>query len=621
LPDFLGRATFVKKQIIMKLKTLLPGAITAIVLCTTFAYAQLPVLEKSYDISRKAKNGYLGGIVTDPEKQTFDMVFVLRSSTKKKVKREIYTYDKDLNLVNTVKDEQEIEQMKKKYKWFNFKGDSYVSHSLSASANLTGKLVFRKKEITWKYLWLTGGYNKSVKQLEKVKATNEGSGEKDFFRGGSYEVKPDSTVLVIAGRQEKKNDLAGSMMHYDILSCDNQVNIKTLGKIEFEHPNIPIYSAALDDDNSELDNDDYPRDWVTVFAPQSGGGGVDKGLVDPNKNNYTYVRMNTQGEIIEKFNFQSPSNGWRVLGAYDHDGSVFLYGSANNKDADKYINQIFKTVMVPTTSADDDEKEGSSSGNSIKGGLSLLTGSADLGVTQSKIDEVLDQLKYTNFQIGKISNGKFDFLSCPNIADFEKLQAKPDGQKKFAEFDGKSFVINGISFSKSGDVFVNGQDFKKIKKGRSYKGVYMFQFDPTGTLKQNYGVILDQSKTSGFFNNSPLTSDMIPSKSFIQESGDGKSLYWMMRMAKSIHKETHTTYGFGSNTETTTWSPLYNMEYGSISIVDGKLSDFKFLGESEKKKFYLFPNVSETRLANYSLFFSETEKGDKILISRIDLTK
>jgi hypothetical protein len=377
----------------------------------------------------------------------------------------------------------------------------------------------------------------------------------------------------------------------------------------------------LDDDNSELDNDDYPRDWVTVFAPQSGGSGIDKGLADPNKNNYTYVRMNTQGEIIEKFSFQSPSNGWRVLGAYDHDGSVFLYGSANNKDADKYINQIFKTTMVPTTSADDDEKEGSSSGNSIKGGLSLLTGSADLGVTQSKIDEVLDQLKYTNFQIGKISNGKFDFLTCPNIADFEKLQSKPDGQKKFAEFDGKSFVINGISFSKSGDVFVNGQDFKKIKKGRSYKGVYMFQFDPAGTLKHNYGVILDQSKTSGFFNSSPLTSDMIPSKSFIQESGDGKSLYWMMRMAKSIHKETHTTYGFGSNTETTTWTPLYNMEYGSINIADGQLSDFKFLGESEKKKFYLFPNVSETRLANYSLFFSETEKGDKILVSRIDLTK
>ncbi|RWY49246.1 hypothetical protein [Mucilaginibacter gilvus] len=609
----------------MKLKHVLPGIVLGMMLLSSAAYAQLPVLEKSYDISRKAKNGYLGGVEVNAGKETFDMVFVLRSSTKKMVKREIYTYDKELNLINTEKDEQPIEQMKKKYKWFNFKGDSYVSHSLSASANLTGKLVFRKKEITWKYLWLTGSYNKSVKQLEKAKATNEGSGEKYFFRGGAYEVKPDSTVLVMAGRQEKKNDLAGSMMHYDILSCDNQVNIKTVGTVEFKYPNIPVYSAALEDDNSELDNDDYPRDWVMVFAPNSSGGGVDKDVIDPDKNNYTYIRLNTQGEVLEKFNFKSPSNGWRVLGAYDHDGSVFVYGSANNKDQDKYVNQVYKTVMVPTTSADDDEKEAASSGSgglgALKSGFSMLSGSADFGITQGKIDEIMDAMKYTNFQIGKISNGKFDFLSCPTIEDFEKLQAKPSDQKKFAEFDGKSFVINGISFSKSGDVFVNGQDFKKIKKGRSYKGVYMFQFDPTGNLKRNYGVFLDQSKTSGFFNKSPLTSDMIPSKSFIQESGDGKSLYWMMRMAKSIHKESHTTFGFSSNTETTTWSPLYNMEYGSINIADGQLSEFKFLGESEKKSFYLFPNTNETRLGNYSLFFSETEKGDKILLSRVDLTK
>ena len=138
--------------------------------------AQLPVLEKSFDISRKSKNGYLGGVETNPAKQTLDMIYVLKSSNKRTVKREIYTFDKDLKLINTVKDEQDIDQMKKKYKWFNFKGDSYISHSLSASANLTGKLVFRKKEITWKYLWLTGNYNKNIKQLDKVKATTE-----DFF--------------------------------------------------------------------------------------------------------------------------------------------------------------------------------------------------------------------------------------------------------------------------------------------------------------------------------------------------------------------------------------------------------------------------------------------------------
>lgn len=596
-----------------------------LILLSASAYGQLPVLEKSYDISRKAKNGYLGGVTVDDAKKTFDMVFVLKSGDNK-IKREIYSFDQELNLINTLKDEETIEKMRAKYKWFNFKGEKRVTHNLSASANLTQKLVFRKKEITWRYLWLTGNYNKSVKQLEKVKPTTDNS-EQYVFRGGSYEVKSDSTVLVIAGKQEKKNDLVNSMLHYAILSCDNNVNIKTVGNIDFQYANAPIYSAPLEDDDSEVDNDDSPRDWVIIFAPQ-GGSGLDK-VADPKTTDYTYIRLNTQGQIIEKFNFESPTNGWRVLGAYNHEGSVFLYGSANNKDAgSKYINQLYKGPMVPTTSASEDEQETASSGSksafgSLSSGFSALAGTADLGVTQSKIDLILDELKYTNFQIGKITNGKFDFLSAPKIEDFANKQAKPDQQKKFAEFDGKTFVINGISFSRSGDLFINGQDYKKGKNGkRNYKGVYMFQFSPNGELKRNYGVFLDQSKTSGFFNSSPLTSDNVASKSYLQESQDGKNLYWMMRMAKSIHKESHSTsVGFNTINTLTTWEPLYSMEYGSINIADNRLSDFKTLGDSEKKQFYLFSNTNSTRLGNYSLFFSETEKGDKILLSRVDLSK
>ncbi len=596
--------------------------------------AQLPILEKNFDISRKSKNGYLGGIETDLTKQTLDMIFVLKSG-KKSVKREIYTFDKDLKLLNTVKDEQDIEQMRKKYKWFNFKGDSYQTNSLSASANLTGKLVFRKKQITWKYLWLTGSYNKNIKQLDKVKATSENS-EKYLFRGGSYEVESDSTVLVLAGKQEKKNDLLGSMMHYDVLSCDNQINIKTVSSLDFQYPNAPVFSAALEDDNPELDNDDFPRDWILIFAPQ-GGAGFSK-FADPKPTNYTYVRVNSKGQLVEKFNFNSPSNGWRVLGAYEREGSVFLYGSATTKDpGSKYINQVYKTTMVATTSADTDEKQTANAPKSglgglggglgaLKGGLSVLNGSMDFGVTQDQIDDTMDELKYTNFQVGKISNGKFDFLSSPSIDDFDSKKAKPSDQKRYVEFDGKRFVINGISFSSSGDVFINGQDFKKITSGknkgeRSYKGVYMFQFDPAGNLKKNYGVTLDQKSKSGLFNNAPLTSDMYPSKSFIQQSADGKNLYWMMRMVSSIHEEKHTTYGYYSDMVTTTWEPLYGMQYGSINVADGQLSEFKHLGESERKNYYLFKKTDSAKMGPYTFVFSETVKGDKILISRLDLAK
>ena len=63
------------------------------------ASAQVPILEKTYDVSRKAKNGYLAHIETNDSKGTIDMIYVLSSTTKHKIKYEIYTYDKDLNLI------------------------------------------------------------------------------------------------------------------------------------------------------------------------------------------------------------------------------------------------------------------------------------------------------------------------------------------------------------------------------------------------------------------------------------------------------------------------------------------------------------------------------------------
>ncbi len=594
-----------------------------LMLSVTILQAQMTLLEKSYDIDRKARKGYLGGVEVDAEKGTFDMIFVLSSTTARKVKREIFTYDKDLNLINTQKDEQDIQVMKTKYKWFNFKGDTYTSNSLTASATAFGKLVFRKKEISWYYLWLNGSYAKKVKMLEKVVPKSE-SGQKYLFRGGAYEVEADTSVIVLAGIQEKKNDYIGSMQHYEIISCDNQVNIKTVDKIDFQYPNVPIYSAPLTDDQTDLANDDFPRDLIVVFAPSFAG----KKISDPKPTNLTYVRISPQGNIVEKFNFESPTNGWRILGTYEREGSVFLYGSAILKSPEsKYINQVYSknSQLCATTSADASEKE---EGSATHGGPGVMgmgmamagafSGSEDLGVTQEAIDEGLDQLKYTNFQIGRITNGKFDFISAPNVEEFVKKQAKPEGQKKFVKFDGKRFVVNGISFTKSGDIYVSGQDFANNKdKVRLYKGVYMFRFNPQGTLMTNYGVFLDQKKTAGFFNKSPLTSDMIQAKSSLVESGDGKSLYWLMHMVKSIHKET----SYGWSTTTTRWEPLFNIEYGTINTATGAASDFKLLGEDEKRNFYLFDRTNSAKMGNYQLFFSETEKGDKILISRMDLSK
>jgi hypothetical protein len=583
------------------------------------ASAQVPILEKSYDVSRKAKNGYLAHIETNETKGTIDMIYVLSSTTKRKIKYEIYTYDKDLNLINTVQEEEFIDKVKTRWSWFNFKGDSFVTKSLTASSDLMGKLVFRKKQTTGTWLWLTGTYYRNIKQLEKVKPKSEDNMK--YFYTSAYEIERDSSVLVIAGKPEKKTH--NETMKFDIMSCDNEVNITTVDKIEFPYPQKIVFSAPLQDDLANVSNDDLPRDWVVLFAPS----GLYNKESDPKPTNYTYIRISTKGKVIEKFNFNSPSNGWRVLGAYEKDQSVFLYGSAITKNPTKdYSNDVFKNLqMVATTSASASEKEEeNNSGSGVLGGVSGISsmGSRDNGATQEDVDIPLDELKYTNIQIGKITNSKFDFLSSPDIEEFEKKQAKPAGQKKFITFDGKKFEINGINFSSTGDIFISGQDFTNSKKGRIYKGVYMFQFEANGNLKRNYGVKLDQSAKSSFFNKSPLTSDMYIAHNSILESSDKKSLYWLIQEVKSIREESSSSFASLSTVNVkTSWTPLFQYEYGNINIADGELSEFKGFGNSEKKEFYLFPNTGSYQMDHYLFFFSETMRGDEILLSRMDLSK
>lgn len=596
-------------------------AISFLMFVSNETFAQTAVLEKSYDISRKAKNGYLGGIDINKEKETLDMVYILSSTTKRKIKYEIYTYDKNLNLINTVKEEEFVEKARSRWSWFNFKGDTFVTNSLSAGTDMLGKLVFRKKQTKGTWIWLTGTYYRNIKQLEKVKPKTE-SGLKYSYTS-AYEIERDSSILVIAGKPEKKTH--NEMLNFDIINCDNEVNINVVDKVNFQYPQKIIFSAPLQDENENVNNDDLPRDWIVVFAPS----GLYKKEADPKPTNYTYIRISTQGKVVEKFNFDSPSNGWRILGAYEKNNAVFVYGSAITKNPTKeYTNDIYKNLnMVATTSASAEEKaEANNVGQGLLGGVSAIaaigSGSIDMGQTQDAIDLPLDELKYTNMQIGKITNGKFEFLTSPGIEEFEAKRAKPIGQKKFIPFDGKKFVINGIAFTASGDLFINGQDFTNSKKGRIYKGIYMFQFDSKGDLKRNYGVKLDQSSKAGFFNNSPLTSDMYKSNSTVIESSDSKFLFWLIKDVKSIREETQTSMiSLSTNMKTTTWTPLYQYEYGNIKISDGELSDFKGFGESQKREFYLIPNTGSYQINNYLFFFSETISGNKILLTRIDLSK
>jgi hypothetical protein len=577
-------------------------------------FAQKMMLEKDYEISRKAKRGYLGN-VEKQENGNFDMIFILPSS-KSKIKTEIYHFDKDATLLNIEKDEIEIEKARKKWKWFNYKGDYFLANNISVSANMAGDFVLRKKRITASYNWWTGQYVRKVKLLDKVKPKND-NGKKYKFYGGAYEVERDSTILAMAvNTSDPKDKMFGS---YDLLKSDNDLNVQVLEKIEFPYSMTCVYSQPLKDDLSEsVENDDLPRDWILIYAPTD----VIRKNTAPDPHAFEYLRITPEGKIAERVKFTAPTVGWRIIDVYEKENSVLVYGMGSGKES-KYINEIFKTGCVATTSNDaaDQNQANTSSGGTFGGFAKMgaaFSGKDEIGITQEKIDDQLDLLKYNSFVFCILRDGKAGSKLTEIDEVNEKASCPPD-MKKPLKFDGNMFTVRNVDFLSDKSIVLSIQDFKKSKAGNVFKGMYLLHFTEKGELIKNYTVTVDQKNKKGFFNHSPLTADMIPTMSSVYESSDKTKLNWIMNIVKAIEKESNSSsdYFSGTTTTVTTYSPLYSIEYGSIDMKAQKASDFKTLGEDEKRKYYLYPSHNVLATNDYLYFFSETTTGDKMLISRL----
>ncbi len=577
-------------------------------------FTQKMMLEKDYEISRKAKRGYLGN-VEEKENGNFDMIYILPSS-KRKIKTEIYHYDKEADLLGVDKDEIEIERARKKWKWFNYKGDYFLTNNISVSANFTGDFVLRKKRITASYNWWTGQYERKVKLLDKVKPKNE-SGKKYKFYGGAYEVERDSTILAMAiNASDPKEKMFGS---YELLKSDNELNVQVMAKIEFPYSMTCIYSQPLKDDLSEtVENDDMPRDWILIYAPTN----VIRKNTAPDPHEFEYIRISPEGKVVERVKFNAPTVGWRIIDTYEKENSVLIYGMGSGKES-KYINEIFKSGCVATTSnnSEDQAVANTASGGSFSGFAKMgntFSGKDEVGTTQETIDAQMDLLKYNSFVFCRLRDGKAG-SKLTEIDEVNEKATSPPDMKKPLKFDGNMFTVRNVDFLSDNSIVLSIQDFKKSKKGNIYKGMYLLHFTEKGELIKNYTVTVDQKNKKGFFNNSPLTADMMPTKSAVYESADKTKLNWIMNIVKAIEKQSSssTDYWSGTTTTVTTYTPLYSIEYGSIDLKSQKASDFKTLGEDEKRKYYLYPSNNVLSAKDYLYFFSETTSGDKMLISRL----
>jgi hypothetical protein len=575
----------------------------------TIVAQNLEVLEKVHDISKSSRKGYLGDVTPNHKNNTFEVVYVLPSAFPTKVKTETYTFDHDLNLINTLKEEEEWQLQRKKFKWLTFRGEENQYDITSISTNFKSELVLRQKEVKQKWNWFHGFYQNHVNILEKVEAKDE-NGNKYLFLGGIYENYFTEKSLLFAYSKSTKNKLGESVgaNKFDILSASSDLSLEKVDEVSFNGIYRPVYSRLLSYSTFNDDSEYYePRDWITIFAAADVKGTTNK------PTDYVYVRVTSEGKVKEKVEFSGPTNTWRFLEIIEQNGRVMLVGTAlepKNK-AQYYTEALGNTLSL--TSMTTEEQQLSANNNKGKGAAKLLLGSKAADAlaagqnlsraenvipTQEAIEQGLEYMDYDYFVVGLIENGQYETAS---YTAFKENESKVVGKK---------FKIDNVLIEKDGSINMTCQEFEANQ--RIYGKTYLFKYDTLGALIANFAVeITQKDKTQKYFNTAGLRSDNYPTKNIIYQSKDGSKTYWLMKKIKDI-RDGNMDYQA---------QPLFSVQYCTIDNAALTISENKDLGDNLEDAFFLYDRNSYIELNDNLIMLSENKKGDKVLVSRFDLGK
>lgn len=430
--------------------------------------------EATHEISKKANKGFLYEPKIDEANNQMSLTYVTKS-TNRKVKFETYNFDLNFNFLGMKESEEGVEKIKG---YRVDKGDEWEMNAVSVERNFMGTLVLRRKLIKKKWNWFWGGYDIKIEQKEKIKPKSD-DGNK-FYYLTHAEQNENGSVIIVAGEKGDRNDPMRQYKRIHILRYDTDLNQLADKVIEFEYPQM---IAAINTDDADEDAETDP-DVAVLFAPM-GGKGMGK-VQNPNAGDYTYVRVSALAEVKERISIAS--NHGIFDGSFVTVGNdMVIYGPANENKTD-YLN----------------EKP------------------AD------------DKFKAKNFQIVRISGGKVSFITSTPISDFEKKAQVPPGQKRSPDYTGRKFRVADIIETGNGDLLFSGQNYTtpgglgRRGAGTEYTDIVMLHFDNRGNLKAQYGVRREENDKE---------AKMAPNTQLLNESKDGKSLYWTILEMKGVKAE------------------------------------------------------------------------------------
>lgn len=539
--------------------------VSALFLLAAPGVAQELELEKTYKISRASKRGNLAGLDYDYGNKTYTLTY-FTGQKRNTFKYEQYVFDNDFNLVSDNEFEEEAEKMKKKFKWFKFKGEEYVVQGNTVENNMMGTLVLRKKKITYKYQFLLGGYTRKVEVLEKVKPKTEDGNKFTRIDHREDDMNGDLFVLasVKAKASAKGNEDVGAIK---LLKFNSELDLVKSTDIDFPYVQTLAFARTIERENPDDPEAPGVAGLVFIFAPSNIMG---KKNADPNNNNFTYVRLDDKANIVERFSFNSPASYWRIDEMLSNNGDFYFYGPAM-AGRDKYFNE--------------------GAGTRFGGG----------------------EVKYKAVQLMKVSGGKMVYLTETNLEEFKAKQQFPPSQRRTPDYTGREFGIRNYVFAPNGDLIVLGQNYDKTKDGfiNQYEDVLGFHFDGNGVLRAQYGldtkekgVTVDYNYTNGigYYTVTKITSVYACPQNLLLGKDD--DMFWLLQEVKGQTKDGKL---------------LTYPRMGKINMKNNTVTDLKTFGKGEG--YYLDPKYPylETDKMETVVFFGADKGGRELWFARVKL--
>jgi hypothetical protein len=352
------------------------------------------------------------------------------------------------------------------------------------------------------------------------------------------------------------------------LKINNALDFEVIDKATFDNPQVIAYAGLIsslgqEDEEGNLDEEDdgddaadasedqgdlSTNDAAFIFAPSMAGK-----KANADEHDYTYWRVNGQGKIIKKLPIKTLASVWNINQIIDVGESLYLFGPANEG---KYYDQT------------------------IKGGD-------------------LEAMKWKLFQMCKITNSKVEYVTSTNLDEFESKLMAPPSQKKSPSYHGKKFHFTTAASYKDGSILICGQNYQMVTqnkvKVKSYRDVMMFNFDPSGKLKAQYGVRREENNKY---------AKMAPTDQKIDAGAN--AVYWTVMEMDGIRTEREGKFK--------TIKALIYPSVARIDIATGTIGDFVQFGTVGGKPTYYLHNRIPVLVADAnSVVFLGTSRSGKTL--------